>query len=194
MSGNETPLPTDQADEEGSRTWKGEVHATRMTVVRGKLVAVFLMLNWALMGWFTTRAPSNWFAAMTLLLGLICLLMGLTMWRGAKRAETMPMVRWDDEVFSFRSYTRDTWLEFPWRRLRHANPKRKRRDRPTGDHVEVTVENRRVLFLGFETDADPGEKRDDSITPRPVLGLADFAPTDREKIHQLLQRRILKRA
>lgn len=164
-----------------------------MTVVRGKIVAVFLMLNWALMGWFTTRAPSNWFAAMTLFLGLVCLLMGLTMWRGAKRAEDTPMVRWDHEVFSFRTYTRTHFVEFPWRRLRHANPKRRRRDRPSGDHVEVSIEKRRVLFLGFESEPEPDEDRRDAVTPRPVLGLADFSPSDRDQINHVLQRRILKR-
>lgn len=181
-------------DDRSTGPWEAEVHVTRMTVTRGKLVAVFLMLNWALMGWFTTRAPSNWFAAMTLFLGLICLLMGLTMWRAAKRAEDLPMVRWNDEFFSFRMYTRATWMEYPWRRLRHENPKRRRRDRPSGDFVEVSIEKRRVLFLGFEDDAPPDTKRDDSITPRPVLGLGDFSPSDRDRITLVLQRRILKRA
>lgn len=186
--------PEAQRHEEPRRSWEAEIYATRTTVIRGKLVAVFLMLNWALMGWFTTRAPTTWFAAGTLVLGLICLLMGLTMWRGAKRAEDLAMVRWNDEFFAFRHYTRTTWIEFPWRRLRQANPKRLRRAGPSGDHVEVSVEKRRVLFLGFEADAEPGEDRRGAVAPRPVLGLADFAPSDREQITRVLQRRILKRA
>lgn len=162
---------------------------------RGKIVAIFLLLNWALMGWFTIRAPSGWFTALTLFLGLICLIAGLSQWRAAQNAKRAPMVRWNDDHFAFRPYSRLVWVELPWRRLRNASTKRVRRDRPSGDHVEVSIEEKRILFLGWPDGAEDGEVRaDDALAPRPVLGLAGFSDQDQARILALLRRRILKRS
>lgn len=179
--------------EEAAYAQEDAVFVPSRVASRGKIVATFLLLNWALMGWFTVRAPSGWFSALTLALGLICLIAGLSQWRAAQNAKRAPMVRWNDDHFAFRSYSRMVWVELPWRRLRLANTKRVRRDRPSGDHVEVSIEDQRVLFLGWPDDPEDGESRDDAVAPRPVLGLAGFSDQDQNRILALLRRRILKR-
>ena len=89
--------------------------------LRGRFIAGFLMLNWGIMGWFTIRAPSLGFAALTLVLGLLAFIGALSQVRAARSASELPLIKWTDDSFTFRPYTRSQFVEIPWQRMR-LNP------------------------------------------------------------------------
>ncbi len=186
MTQNDTDIAADQ------------IFVARAAALRSKGVAAFLFLNWGLMGWFTIRAPSATFAAFTFLLGLIALAAGMSQFRSSRRAGEIPLIRWTDEIFAFRTYTRTSWVEIPWSRMVRASPgsdaKPAKGHPRTGnqgakDRVEMTIDRSRIRFLGWPSSAHDEERREE-LPPRHILGLDIITPADRARLLAELDRHL----
>ncbi len=170
---------------------EAQLFAAPGRALRSRLIAVFLMLNWGIMGWFTIRSPGLGYAALTLTLGLIAFIGALSQLRAARNASESPLVRWNQDQFSFRPYTRNQFVEITWQRL-HLNPSDKpsKGARPSADHVEVTITPDRIFFLGWpEPYLTDGEKPGvDDVAPRSILSLMMLTKSDQESVTNVLRK------
>ncbi|REJ85617.1 MAG: hypothetical protein DWQ36_25280 [Acidobacteria bacterium] len=94
------------------------LHASQRAARRARGFAVFLFVNWIVMGWYVLRAPSGVVGAMAFVLGIVCLLAALGQMRGMRDAGRLPLVEIDGDVLRFRRFTARAQSEVRFDELR----------------------------------------------------------------------------
>ena len=189
-------MPQETSPRMPSQIFDIKIFATPAKALRSRFVGAFLLFNWGVMGWFTIRAPSLGWAALTLPLGLLGFVGGFSQIRAARRAREEPLAKWNETVFGLRAYTQSRSVELPWQRMvLTEGSKPSNAARPKGDNIEVTISDSRIFFLGWPEAAKEGDDRRgvDDVAPRNILDLSLFEKQDQQRIVDTLRREI-KRA
>lgn len=186
-------MPRETSRKVPSQAFDTKIFATPARALRSRFIGAFLLFNWGIMGWFTIRAPSLGWAALTLPLGLLGFVGGFSQIRAARRAREEPIAQWNETAFAFRTYTQNRHTELPWQRMiLTKGDKPSNAARPTKDNIEVTLSEFRIFFLGWPEAAKEGDYRRgvDDVAPRNILDLNVLEKQDRQHIVDTLRRKI----
>ena len=145
----------------GGDTATLRLNATDWVRRRSRGFAVFLFVNWVVMGWYVLRSAESTVRLIAFPLGLFALLGALSQLRGLRLAGRLPLVEATDEVLRYRRFTAKELREVPWSEL---NPE-----------FEATASE-----LGLE-------RRDGESVDLPWLSLSD---EDRERLTALVRQRL----